>query len=1452
MIQAKRTLRSCLAMVLSLCMCLSLLPVGAFAADNVDYDRNGDGKVRYVTIGDSLSNGLGLNGYYPAFEEEDFPGFEFDEAEIDKIPTLAAMNATNVLGYGQKVEGTYAEMFADYLQADVWDQLAYSGTRTEDLLEVLTQGEYKQSLGLANHGLSMTQYDDVINALNDADIVTVYLGDHDFNRSISSTLEALQKGETDYDHVGLEDIFDAYPEYEQYRDTYEQLYDLLLEYLSGQLDAQYGTYLTNVADALTAAAIVSTMAYTQCVEIMKGMNPDAQFIIFGMSNFFDGINIAIDENNALDLGGIFSILVDFVSIQRAVVAGNMDCIFVPMDIDVEVLIEDFALGNEDGKDYTVLIKTLGEIQALVGDDVMPVSAYREWVYKVHTGEWSSTWKAALTAYEQDNTALNNLDVAKVVAAVALFDNVYANLRSMAAVKDSYTSADLLEAVGMMATGIMNSMGSALMGSGELSGGARMIGHTYLRFVMGDGTLGHPSYDGHDKIYKTLKKNFEEGYTGKDFVVDYADKLLGLVKTYGPGVLTELYNYAEGEGYFAEAYAFAGDVQTLLPQWQDALAAAGTDPAALKVVVDGICGDIEDLMVKYDMEAKIDQVGEWITMAAAFLAPYVDQFVEEYGDLIWALVKEYGHEGVQMAWDYAVEMGYVDMAEDFGRAVDAQLNIWYQMLLEAQNNAQQMHEVCKQIAREFYDLMVEYDVQGKAAAVIAILKEADKYLSEYTALLADELMKLVEKYGPEVLEGIWEYVKGQEYVDGFNAFTAAVDGQLNAWHKLLQDAHGDVYAMYEACKQISEEFMAIVDEYDLDVKATAVVTILKEAGKMLAPYVDQYADELKKLVEEYGPQVLGAIFYYADQQGCFDGAKAFAAEVEAMLGRWEAMIEAAGDDAEALYQACLTIATELYDFIEKYDLVENAAAVIEIMQDVSDLMAPYADQIAEILLIHGEYALDLFLDYLLDNYPIEENYQALVDKIEELKEKYNELKENIGNMTQEQWMDAMHQLAKELYALAVEQGYIDPELMQDFIDQVNGQVDTAIKALEGALETILEKAYEAGQIAEATVQAVLARVEELKQLAHEAPEQAKQKLEELYAGATTLVYEKQGEDLYLALGGATVYGEGIGRQDKAYVEVLGERFADEENFDEAYLSVGDDALTPAGILAYLQSKEAAIGDADLITYQLDAASFLDYALDFNATPDWSIYLNDEAKAYADQLIAQAMTQLPEDLDQSIVEMVYPMVENLVYAVVAYSVDTVRAIEYINAVNPEAEIMLVGMYNPVNGLKLDVDGEIIDMAELVEYAIDAADLYYLACALIYDNVTFINLTDTETAFVENVIPVSGQMNIGQLISAVKFTYANADGHAYIADAIYEAITFVDVGIMGDVTMDGKVDIDDAIAVARYLAKYVDEGIEIAFGDVTADGVVDIDDAIALARYLAKYEDEGVVIGEKAAIR
>ena len=116
----KKMLKTCLSMVLVLCMMCGMFPTAAWASETEEtehtstvgpakagvQDINGDGIITYVSFGDSVTNGYGMDGY--RYED-----------------------GTNVYGFRREPAASYPALIRDSLTEQGYtvdlEQMAISG-----------------------------------------------------------------------------------------------------------------------------------------------------------------------------------------------------------------------------------------------------------------------------------------------------------------------------------------------------------------------------------------------------------------------------------------------------------------------------------------------------------------------------------------------------------------------------------------------------------------------------------------------------------------------------------------------------------------------------------------------------------------------------------------------------------------------------------------------------------------------------------------------------------------------------------------------------------------------------------------------------------------------------------------------------------------------------------------------------------------------------------------------------------------------------------------------------------------------------------------------------------------------------------------------------------------------------------------------------------------------------
>ena len=175
------------------------------------------------------------------------------------------------------------------------------------------------------------------------------------------------------------------------------------------------------------------------------------------------------------------------------------------------------------------------------------------------------------------------------------------------------------------------------------------------------------------------------------------------------------------------------------------------------------------------------------------------------------------------------------------------------------------------------------------------------------------------------------------------------------------------------------------------------------------------------------------------------------------------------------------------------------------------------------------------------------------------------------------------------------------------------------------------------------------------------------------------------------------------------------------------------------------------------------------------------------------------------------------------------------KYIIGLSPDKTINGVIKYwvNSVAGLNYS-DQQIADaIARAMAHIgnIDVTDLTVSEAAIQVlreiDSLGFseTNLNRLEAAF--SLMPYDLVTLEGPDGTAAQAFAETKNSRTYVVTGAYES---------GDVTMDGKVDLYDAIEIAKYMMGMVDfTNEQIAIGDMTGDGVCDLYDAIEVARTL-----------------
>lgn len=132
----KKTIRKLMAVLLSICMMLSLLSVSAFAATKDDVLQYGS----YTSLGDSAVAGYGMDSWRDMKEQHVSPTFEQDLATLNAIAAMTGgeevqegSDTWETIRYEKfqrrhRVENTYAAILADAVGAQYNAENETAGT----------------------------------------------------------------------------------------------------------------------------------------------------------------------------------------------------------------------------------------------------------------------------------------------------------------------------------------------------------------------------------------------------------------------------------------------------------------------------------------------------------------------------------------------------------------------------------------------------------------------------------------------------------------------------------------------------------------------------------------------------------------------------------------------------------------------------------------------------------------------------------------------------------------------------------------------------------------------------------------------------------------------------------------------------------------------------------------------------------------------------------------------------------------------------------------------------------------------------------------------------------------------------------------------------------------------------------------------------------------------------
>ncbi len=551
------------------------------------YDQNHDGHVNYVSIGDSLTNGFGMDGYY--FDED-------GNLYNGELPVPDKLTDNGIAGYGLKIPGTYAYMLNEELNGknnlDYWDQLAISRTRADEFLYIISNGTYPIDDLMANSTkkLLLSYHDKYIESISNAEVIIFNLGTNSFVQTLYSNLiNLIEKNDEELKDANVEHLLSRFPEYSGLQQYYGILKTLLGQQLANTLGVEYGLFVETFIDGIIYSTFTYIISYSQALAEVKKLNPDVEFIIMGVPNFLKGIALKTSTGEELNFEEFFELIIEVINIQRASTVSEYNCVFVESENGMEFqqgslvrneldtstlfkMLEDFvkdfnipyllseALKDDINQNQALNADTKKTLIEAIDEDIpnaedktsnKGVSVITQtWTTYIKYNQFPQTFMSSIDSkYQEDilqkvKTIFTKLyDLIKEMASYTTIDQA-ANLNKIGKELASYD--DINAYLKHLTQEIIN--GKTV----NITNETKFIGYLYLTYIQDGAVIGHPSKKGHIDVYSDITQAIENDLTASKYIdekINFVTNLvMGYIDQYGSDVMGKILEYALQEGY----------------------------------------------------------------------------------------------------------------------------------------------------------------------------------------------------------------------------------------------------------------------------------------------------------------------------------------------------------------------------------------------------------------------------------------------------------------------------------------------------------------------------------------------------------------------------------------------------------------------------------------------------------------------------------------------------------------------------------------------------------------------------------------------------------------------------------------------------------------------------------------------------------------------------------------
>ena len=296
----------------------------------------------------------------------------------------------------------------------------------------------------------------------------------------------------------------------------------------------------------------------------------------------------------------------------------------------------------------------------------------------------------------------------------------------------------------------------------------------------------------------------------------------------------------------------------------------------------------------------------------------------------------------------------------------------------------------------------------------------------------------------------------------------------------------------------------------------------------------------------------------------------------------------------------------------------------------------------------------------------------------------------------------------------------------------------------------------------------------------------------------------------------------------------------------FVNLAQEGLAIEDTYAVISQNAAYIANADLVTIGFSNNPMIEFVtkqlnlVSKGKAPlpmDWSKFVGNNYVGSVQQLLDKINGEITASgIDEMYAGWLTLALESYAYGCVNYMFNYPQLVDAIHRINPEALVIIVGMYNPLKDMNVilpDKNFTAVPVGDYVQYLVDLANFQTTVLAMIAPNTIYVDAPDVEIQYSEKELSIMEFISL--YISAVDQLYATVDGHTYIAEKILGALDLTVDAPKGDANRDGVVDSYDAALILQLDVDMYEKGdIAYLLCDVSGDGIVDSYDAALILQF------------------